>query len=362
MRSGTIHRLLVSEFGKICAKSQEKATEVTTGSLQSVPKSGIAVIESTAEGQDGDFYRMTREAKSLADMGKPLTEKDYRFHFFPWWQAPEYSLTADVIITEKDEDYFDEVESKENIVLSRGQRAWYVATRKADFSGDDEKMWQEYPSTADEAFQKSTEGTYYAQQMTAARKEGRISFVPYTQGIPVNTWWDIGHSDGTAIWFHQRVGAKNNFIRFMEGWGEPYAHFVSEMQKTGYVWGTHYLPHDGNHVRQGQSVNLSPREMLTNLGLRNIEIVPVVAELSHGIQKTRDVFGSCQFDETLCEAGIVHLAMYKKRWNATAGCWSDLPLKDIHTEGADAFRQFAQGFDPDSDGVKTTINFASEWS
>ena len=111
-------------------------------------------------------------------------------------------------------------------------------------------MWQEYPSTSAEAFQRSTEGCYYSVQMTKARKEKRITTVPHTPGIPVNTYWDIASGDGTGIWFHQRVGLRNHFIKYMEGWGESYSHFVSEMQKTGWVWGHHYLPHDGNHVRQ----------------------------------------------------------------------------------------------------------------
>lgn len=362
MRSGTIHRLLVSEFGKICAKSPDKAREVTTGSLQAVPKSGISVIESTAEGQDGDFFQMCQDAKAAFDQGKKLSSRDYRFHFFPWWRAPEYRISdAGVIITDKDNQYFDEIEASESVKIDAEQRAWYVATRKADFAGDDEKMWQEYPSTADEAFQRSTEGTYYAVQMTAARKENRITQVPYTPGQPVHTFWDIGHGDGTAIWLMQRVGLTNRFIGFIEGWGEPYAHYVAELQNTGYVWGTHYLPHDGAHVRQGQSVNLSPKEMLEGLGLRNIRIVPVVSELQHGIQATRDFLGSCWFDETKCADGLVHLQMYRKRWNSAAGTWSDLPFKDIHTEAADAIRQAAQGFDPEEGSRRKAVNFASEW-
>ena len=54
VRGGTIHRLHVSEFGKICAKYPDKAKEVMTGSIPAVPKSGIIVVESTAEGQEGE--------------------------------------------------------------------------------------------------------------------------------------------------------------------------------------------------------------------------------------------------------------------------------------------------------------------
>jgi hypothetical protein len=51
MRSGTIHRLHISEFGKICAKFPDKAQEVVTGSLPAVPLDGIAIIESDGRGQ-----------------------------------------------------------------------------------------------------------------------------------------------------------------------------------------------------------------------------------------------------------------------------------------------------------------------
>ena len=92
MRSGTINRLLVSEFGKICAKFPDRAKEVVTGSIPAVPKNGITVIESTAEGRDGEFYDMTQQAMALYDQRKELTMRDYRFHFFPWWQEPNYRL------------------------------------------------------------------------------------------------------------------------------------------------------------------------------------------------------------------------------------------------------------------------------
>lgn len=52
---------------------------------------------------------------------------------------------------------------------------------------------------------------------------------------------------------------------------------------------------------------------------------------------------SCWFDEEGCQAGLRHLELYKKKWNATAGAWSDEPNKaEGHSEAADAYRQFAQ--------------------
>lgn len=343
MRSGTIHRLHISEFGKICARFPQKAEEVMTGSIPAVPNSGILVIESTAEGQEGEFYDLTQRAKALADQGRTLTNRDYRFHFFPWWKAREYAMNPDgVLFTRKDEDYFTKVEAEIGQEITLEQRAWYVATREADFPNNPERMWQEYPSTPAEAFQRSTEGCYYTQEMAAARKGGRITQVPWEKAHPVNTFWDIGLNDEMAIWFHQRIGAQDRFIRYYENSAESFSHYVAEMQRHGYIWGRHYLPHDGDTKRLGMEKNWTPKQMLEDLGLRNIELVPRIDRVQTGIQMTRDAFSSCWFDEEGCKDGLKHLDMYRKEWDAARGVWKDQPRHDKASNGSDAFRQFGQ--------------------
>lgn len=343
MRSGTIHRLHISEFGKICAKYPQKAAEVMTGSIPAVPKTGIIIIESTAEGQEGEFYDLTQRAMALHDQKRELTFRDYRFHFFPWWQAPEYTMDpAGVIFTRKDEEYFAKIEADIGQEIEPEQRAWYVATRDADFANNPDRMWQEFPSTPEESFKRSTEGCYYTQEMSAARKQGRITIVPWEKAIPVNTFWDIGLNDEMAIWFHQRIGAQDRWIRYYENSGEAFAHFVSYMQSLGYVWGRHYLPHDGDTQRLGTEKNWTPRQMLEDLGLRNVEIVPRIDRVQTGIQMTRDAFSSCWFDEEGCKDGLKHLDMYRKQWDDRLGVWKDEPRHDKASNGADAFRQFGQ--------------------
>lgn len=343
MRSGTIHRLHISEFGKICARYPQKAAEVMTGSIPAVPKSGILIIESTAEGQEGEFYDLTQRAMALHHQKRELTFRDYRFHFFPWWQAPEYTMDPKgVILTRKDEEYFAKIEAEVGQEIAPEQRAWYVATREADFANNPDRMWQEYPSTPDEAFQRSTEGCYYTEQMASARKQGRITTVPWEPGHPVNTFWDIGLNDEMAIWFHQRIGAQDRFIRYYENSGESFAHYVQHMQSLGYVWGRHYLPHDGDTERLGIEKNWTPKQMLEDLGLRNVEIVPRIDRVQTGIQMTRNAFASCWFDETGCKDGLKHLDMYRKQWDDRLGVWKDEPRHDKASNGADAFRQFGQ--------------------
>lgn len=354
MRSGTIHRLHVSEFGKICAKYPDKAKEVMTGSLPAVPQSGMVFIESTAEGREGEFFDMSQTAQANNQAGKKLSKLDYRFHFFPWWEEEGYSMEPSTVsITEADNLYFAEIEAKIGQDIPLKRRAWYVGTRNTLFKRQPERMWQEYPSTPEEAFQQSTEGCYYTAQIIDARKERRIGFFPHVTGIPVNTYWDIGNSDETAIWFHQRVAGEHRFIRYYEKSGEPFEHFVQHMQTLKYIWGTHYLPHDAGHVRQHGTRNQSAQEMLEELGLTNTEIVPRIESLRENvaINKVRSVFSQCTFDENKCSEGLTHLELYRKEWDERMGCWKDHPRHDTHSNGADAFRGFAQVIDNIKSGL-----------
>lgn len=353
LRSGTIQFLHISEFGKICAKYPAKAREVLTGTLPTVDKNGYVFIESTAEGREGAFYDMSQQSLADKQLRKKLASLEYRFHFFSWWDAQEYELDPDgVIITDKDHEYFDTLEAKIGRRLPMRKRAWYVTKRKAEFAGDQQMMYQEYPSTPEEAFSVSTEGCYYTAQLANARKQNRITIVPWVPNVPVNTFWDIGLNDEMSIWFHQHIGTQHRFIRYYGNSGESFSHYVEKMQSFGYVWGTHYLPHDGDTERLGTERNWTPRQMLEDLGLRNIEIVPRIDRVINGINMTRDKFGEAWFDETNCDEGIKHLELYRKEWNKTLSCWRDTPRHDIHSNGADAFRQWAQAYQPENHNNK----------
>lgn len=353
MRSGTIHRLHVSELGKIAAKYPFKAREVLTGSIPAVPTSGVLVVESTAEGQDGAFYDLAQIAKATADAGRMLSEKDYRFHFFSWWDADEYELDPGLVVfTEQDHEYFRRVEAIIGRPISMRKRAWYVATRRADFADEAPLMWQEYPSYPDEAFAVSMEGCYYATQITTARRQGRILPSLPRVSAPVNTFWDIGKGDMNCLWFHQRVGPENRFIKYYEASGEDLDHYAAYLQGTGFIFGTHYLPHEADHKRIGKDAdhNQSIREMLEELlpGHR-FEVVPRVTRLIAGIQATRRQFATCLFDESGCQQGIKRLTAYRKHWDKVRGCWSDNHEHNDDSHGADAYRQFGQVADAGDD-------------
>jgi hypothetical protein len=96
LRGGSYQSVLVSEFGKTCARSPQKAEEVVTGTLQAVSKDGKIVIESTGEGNEGYFAEMCQAASLRGN--ENLSPMEYRLFFFPWWSENLY--TTDKIDSE----------------------------------------------------------------------------------------------------------------------------------------------------------------------------------------------------------------------------------------------------------------------
>lgn len=189
-------------------------------------------------------------------------------------------------------------------------------------------------------------GAYYQREMAEARQQGRITCVPHMRGTPVNTFWDLGYNDTTAIWFHQVHQAQNRFLMAYEASGELLDHYVELLQRLardrGYVYGTHYLPHDAEN---GSLTSDSVLDMLGRLmpGSR-FEVVPKVDHVHTGIQQTRAAFAQCWFDAEDCRDGLAALDAYRKRWNPKQEVFLDEPLHDRYSNYADAFRQFGQGF------------------
>lgn len=346
MRSGTIHGLLISEMGKIARKYPHKAREIVTGSIPAVPNGGITVIESTAEGQDGHFYEYAQQAMRLRDSHKTLTTKDYRLHFYAWWEAPEYVLDHhSMAFTEAELEYFRQTEARIGRRFSEGQRAWYVATLRNDFVNEAPLMWQEYPSYPEEAFKISLDGCYYSAQLATARRMGRIRADLPVERAPVYTFWDLGRSDMTAIWCMQHIGPEYRWIWYYENSGEELSHYVEQLQGKPWIYGSHWLPHEADYKRLGErpDTNKSLRQQMAALwpGQR-IEVVPVVSNIGAGIQSTRAGLAVSWFDEAACSVGLGRLTNYRKAWDQQLGRWKDIPLHDDNSHGADAFRQWAQ--------------------
>jgi len=121
------------------------------------------------------------------------------------------------------------------------------------------------------------------------------------------------------------------------------AYLQRMQQERGYLYGTHYLPHDAEskNLQTGKSVLDLLQEMLPG---HRFEVVPRVDHVHIGIQQTRSAFGACWFDSDECVDLIAALDAYRKTWNPREEVFTDKPVHDMFSNYADAFRQFGQGW------------------
>lgn len=163
-RSGTFQRIHISEFAKICRKFPDKAREIITGTFPSVPNHGRIDIESTAEGEDSIFADMFWEAHNRpAD--QPLKPTEFKAFFYNWqWDGREISKISrpDSQIPKE----FVEYQRKHNEKAAKQPSLYRPITDiqltywfyKWILQGKDwNKLFQEFPTTPDEAFRASGE-------------------------------------------------------------------------------------------------------------------------------------------------------------------------------------------------------------
>jgi hypothetical protein len=369
-RGGTVKLLHVSELGKISRKYPERANEIVTGAFESVPidpdddaKSGISVVESTAEGAFGEFWDITEPAIKRWESGEDETALDWRLHFYPWFDDPDYRLSPDdtdlVSINDKDRKYFESLEASLGITIDAYQRAWYV--KKRETLG--RKMKQEYPSTPYEAFEQAVEGAVFGEEMTRIREAGRLlDVIPVDPTLPVNTFWDLGINDATAIWFHQRVGLMNHWVKYVEGSGKDLNHWWNKVcvpwaAENNVHWGKHYLPHDADKEIQTDIIETASK-ILDRLGMKmsSQEIVTRIPDKSISIELMREKLPAASlFDKVQCADGIKALDAYQFEWDEKRGMWKNDPLHNWASNGVDAMMQWAQGYSPVATATREQI-------
>lgn len=341
VRSSTVNWLLISEYGKICSQFPDKAEEIRSGAFPAAEQ-GVITIESTAEGEGGDFYDKCIEAQALQERDADLTRKDYRFFFFPWYRAPEYRMErTNVPIGDEDAQYFDRLQGELNVTIGQNQRNWWV-TEEREQGGN---MKREYPSTPGEAFEQALEGAIFGDDLASAYKHKRIGSYPLDSRFPVNTFWDLGRSHGnaTAVWMEQDIENVPRFVGYYEKEGEWIDQHLRNLKEwgneRGVTWGKHYMPHDGD-----TEVVWLPEGTLAIMGKLGFQpsIVTRAANKWESIQISRRRFPQCVWDAEACKVGLSRLKRYRKEWDDRRGVWRDHPYHGPESNGADAYRTFCE--------------------
>lgn len=263
------------------------------------------------------------------------------------WVMQRWGIQADGRETNIPVDIVDEEQGTVTTIRRRFIPAKLSDNKHLSGTGYREALLQMEPEEREALLKglwkgSKVKGAYYLNEMQKLRANGRIRSVPHTPGVPVDTFWDLGYNDTTAIWFVQYVAGETRFIHAYENSGENLDHYARYLQERGYVFGTHHLPHDAENksLQTGKSAKELLQEKLPG---HRFEVVPRTEAVLTGIQQTRTKMGgNVYIDEEGCADGIAALDNYRKKYNEKQDVYTDVPLHDRYSNYADAFRQWGQ--------------------
>jgi phage terminase large subunit len=240
---------------------------------------------------------------------------------------------------ESDETYQRFVVSPpENSIVAKinwQDNPWFPDTLRLEKDALFTRDRQAYNTVWEGLCRQTVDGAIFAKEMTMAELESRICNVPYDPIKPVHAVFDLGWADATAIWFVQFIAQEVRLIRYYENSQETIAHYLAKMQSFGYIYDTLWLPHDaGNKTLGSNGKSIEEIVRASNYNTRVIERTPIV----DSINAARMMFNKCWFDRANTHDGLQCLRHYRYDVDPDTKQFSQKPLHDNYSHGADAFR------------------------
>jgi phage terminase large subunit len=187
-------------------------------------------------------------------------------------------------------------------------------------------------------FDVANEGSVFGNQMVQAEKDGRICSVPHDAAYPVETAWDFGLRDQTAIWFIQRVGKEIRFIDFVCDRNKLLPHYLNIVNSKGYSYSRHVAPHDVSRTNYGDGTSIF--SIAQNHGVYFTQAPKLKVE--DGEEAGRAMLSRCRFDAVKCSYGIKALKHHQREYDEEKKVLKSKPIEDWSIDPCDAFRTYAQ--------------------
>lgn len=226
------------------------------------------------------------------------------------------------------------------------QNPWFPDVLRQEMEDCKRRSHKDYLHIWNGECKQAIDGAIFAEELTKAAEQHRITRVPVQSGVPVLTFWDLGQSDNTAIWFVQLVGMEYRLIDYYQASGKKMPHYFDVLATRGYSYGEHFLPHDADYDQQAAHSSIKQQfqqALIDNPALgKAVRIVPRVPQKVLGINAARSIFEQCVFDKEKTSDGLQCLRRYRYERDEETGKIGKNPAHDIYSHGADAFLCLAQ--------------------
>ena len=206
----------------------------------------------------------------------------------------------------------------------------------------------QYEQEMECSFDAALSGTFYADMINRLDSDGRLVHDEklYEPHQKVYVAADVGLRDSTAWWFWQPRPDGIAVIDYHEANGMHVDYYLEMLKNKGYEYQAIWLPHDAkaktlatrrSTVEQFQSPSIARPDIYTEGERLPVRIVPKLG-IQHGIDAARLILATCYFDYENCAQGLDALRTYRRQYHEHTQQFSDTPLHDWASNGADAFR------------------------
>jgi len=224
---------------------------------------------------------------------------------------------------------------------------WFPAVLERERQVDLRDRPDQYEHIWEGDYATAATGAYYAEQLLAARHQGRIGRVSPDPMLPILTYHDIGGAGAKAdlyvMWVVQRVDREIRVLDHYASQGQTLGYHAQWLRERGWGRAEIILPHDGinannltgkryeDHWRDaGFSARTIPNQGKGAAGMR--------------IEALRRLFPQMWFNEATTEQGRLMLGLYAPKYHPTTG--DDLGPDHDNSHDADALGLMAIDYQP----------------
>lgn len=179
-------------------------------------------------------------------------------------------------------------------------------------------------------------GTYYADLVDRAEREGRIHDFEIDRDYPVHTAWDLGKGERNPIWCFQIIKDVPHVVDFLRPDTDELEDWVKWLNDRAYH-GTDFVPHDIMTPEWGTTRTRFERMAALGRKPSRVAMVPV----EDGRTAARFTINKAHFHATNCELALNGLRSYRREWDDEFKRFREKPVKDWADHIADGFRYLA---------------------